>query len=135
MAAGTASRTTDRCSRSRPSNRHDSGETSALPPLPGVHEIGAVGLAGPALMTEVLAVASGAVAGIVAVAGTVVGLAASGAVAGAGAAGALAGLGAFVAVAASVAAGKAGRLLAPASVMVGLGPFWQHGNALLRMTP
>ena len=118
----------DKCSRSRPSSRHDSGEISALRPLPGAHETGAVGLAGPALMREVLAVAS------VAVAGTVV-VAASGAVAGAGAAGGLVGLGDSVAVGASGAAGKAGRLLAPASVMVGLGPCWQHGNVLLRVTP
>ena len=79
-------------------------------------------------MREVLAVASGAAAGTVVVA-------ASGAVAGAGAAGAVVGLGDSVAVAASGAAGKASRLLAPASVMVGLGPFWQHGNVLLRVTP
>src|SRR5215831_9166973 len=134
MAAGTTSRTRDKCSRSRPSSRHDSGGISALRPLPGAQEIGAVGLAGPALMGEVLAVASVvvvALAASVVVAGTVVVavLAASGAVAGAGAAGALAGLGAFVAVrasVASVAAGKAGRLRTPASFMVLLGPFWQH---------
>src|SRR5215467_1455091 len=100
MAAGTASRMIDRCSRCRPSSRHDSGAISALRPRPVVHETGAVDLAGPALMSEVLAVAPGvaalgAVAGTVvvavlvasgAVAGTVVGLAASGAVAGVGAA-------------------------------------------------
>jgi hypothetical protein len=85
---------TDRHSRSRPNSRHDSGEISALRPLPGAQETGAVGLAGPALMREVLAVAAGVVAGTVVVAA----LAAAGAVAGAGAVRALAGLGAFVAV-------------------------------------
>jgi hypothetical protein len=68
MAAGTASRTADRCSRSRRSSRHDSGAISALLPLPGAQETGAVGLAGPALRREVLAAASVSVAGIVVVA-------------------------------------------------------------------
>src|SRR5215475_2510945 len=86
VAAGTASRTADRCSRSRPSSRHASGAISARRPLPGAQETGAVGLVGPALKREMWAVAWVVGAGTVVVAAWV-------AVTGALAAGALVGWG------------------------------------------